>query len=105
MNRENKRKKYEKHYYQSHACNEIFTCKVCGREIIPYGAGSGHRNHCPNCLSSLHVEEGTQKRRVGDHSPLPPVRYAALKPGGRRRQPDEADVDCAEALNAAALPY
>lgn len=65
MNRENKRKKYEKHYYQSHACNEVFTCKVCGREIIPYGAGSEHRNHCPNCLSSLHVDDEPGDRAAG----------------------------------------
>lgn len=56
MNRENKRKQYEKNYYKKHPCNEIFTCKNCGREVIPEGAGSDHRNHCPNCLTSLHVD-------------------------------------------------
>lgn len=56
MNRENKRKQYEKGYYRNHACNDSFTCKVCGRVVIPEGAGSDHRNHCPNCLSSLHVD-------------------------------------------------
>ena len=57
MNRENKKKTFKKGYYKNHACNEIFKCRVCGREIIPEGAGSDHRNHCPNCLSSLHVDE------------------------------------------------
>lgn len=56
MNRENKRKTFEKGYYKNHVCNEIFRCKVCGREVVPHGAGSEHRNHCPNCLSSLHVD-------------------------------------------------
>ena len=56
MNRENKRKKYEKGYYKTHACNDTFTCKVCGRPVVPEGAGSDHRNHCPNCLCSLHVD-------------------------------------------------
>ncbi len=56
MNREHKRRQYEKGFYKTHACDEIFTCKVCGREVVPAGAGSGHRNHCPNCLSSLHVD-------------------------------------------------
>ena len=55
MNRENKRKQYEKGYY-THACNETFVCKVCERTVVPQGAGSDHRNHCPNCLSSLHVD-------------------------------------------------
>ena len=57
MNRENKRKTFEKGYYKTHACNDAFTCKVCGRVCTPQNAGSDHRNHCPNCLSSLHVDE------------------------------------------------
>ena len=56
MNRENKRKQYEKGYYKPHACNETFVCKVCGRTVVPQGAGSDHSNHCPTCLSSLHVD-------------------------------------------------
>ena len=57
MNRENKRKTFEKGYYKTHNCTDSFTCKVCGRLCTPQDAGSGHRNHCPNCLSSLHVDE------------------------------------------------
>ena len=56
MNRENKRRTFEKGYYKNHACNDMFTCKVCGRVVVPEGAGSDHRNHCPNCLTSLHVD-------------------------------------------------
>lgn len=56
MNRENKKKSYKKGYYKSHACNESFTCKVCGRLVVPNGAGSDHRNHCPYCLSSQHLD-------------------------------------------------
>ena len=29
MNRENKRKTFEKGYYKTHACNEVFTCRNC----------------------------------------------------------------------------
>lgn len=57
MNRKNKKIAYTEGYYKTHACNDTFTCKVCGRFIVPEGAGSEHRNHCPNCLSSLHVDE------------------------------------------------
>ena len=56
MNRENKRKTFEKGYYKTHACHDSFTCKVCDRLCTPQNAGSDHRNHCPNCLSSLHVD-------------------------------------------------
>ena len=56
MNRQNKRKQYEKGYCKTHPCCDSFTCRVCGRLTTPQGAGSSHRNHCPNCLSSLHVD-------------------------------------------------
>ena len=46
----------ERTYYKTHACKDTFTCKVCGRLCTPQNAGSDHRNHCPNCLSSLHVD-------------------------------------------------
>lgn len=62
MNRENKKKHYEKGYYKTHSCNDTFTCKVCGRLVVPMGAGSNHRNHCPNCLNSLHVDIETGDR-------------------------------------------
>lgn len=67
MNRENKRKQYEKGYYRNHPCNEVFTCRVCGRTVVPAGAGSDHRNHCPNCLTSLHVdnEPGDRQSECG----------------------------------------
>lgn len=42
--------------YRHNACLESFTCKVCGKLVVPDGAGSRHRNHCPECLSSVHVD-------------------------------------------------
>jgi len=30
LNRENKRRSFEKGYYITRACDETFTCKVCG---------------------------------------------------------------------------
>lgn len=56
MNRENKRKNYEKGYYKTHPCEESFLCKNCGYPVSPMGAGTEHRNHCPNCLCSLHLD-------------------------------------------------
>ena len=44
MNRENKRKTFEKGYYKTHACNDTFTCKVCGRVCTPQNAGSDYRH-------------------------------------------------------------
>ena len=41
MNRENKRKQYQKGYYKTHACDDSFTCRVCGRPVVPAGADCG----------------------------------------------------------------
>lgn len=69
MNRENKRKTFQKNYYRNHACTETFICRSCGREVIPENAGSDHRNHCPNCLTSLHVDNrpGDRASDCGGH--------------------------------------
>ena len=72
MNRENKRKQYQKGYYKTHACDDSFTCRVCGRPVVPAGAGSDHRNHCPNCLSSLHVDD--------ERATVPPTAAASWTP-------------------------
>ncbi len=47
----------ETSYYMDHPCEEVFTCRVCGKEVHPEGASSDHRNHCPNCLSSIHLDD------------------------------------------------
>ena len=67
MNRENKRKQYENGYFKTHPCDDAFRCKNCGWEVTPQGAGSDHRNHCPNCLHSLHldIEPGDREADCG----------------------------------------
>ena len=67
MNREHKRKSFDKGYYRTHSCSETFTCKVCGRIVVPEGAGTQHRNHCPYCLSSQHldIEPGDRQANCG----------------------------------------
>lgn len=81
MNRENKKKSFEKGYYKTHACMDSFTCKVCGRVITPQGAGTNHRNHCPNCLSSLHVDEAPGDRQADCSGIMEPVAVWVRKDG------------------------
>lgn len=81
MNRENKKKSFEKGYYKTHACMDSFTCKVCGRVITPRGAGTNHRNHCPNCLSSLHVDEAPGDRQADCSGIMEPVAVWVRKNG------------------------
>ncbi len=44
-------------YYQENSCQDSFICKNCGRLITPDGAGTSHRNHCPHCLASVHLDD------------------------------------------------
>jgi len=81
MNRENKQKTFERGYYKTHACYDSFTCMACGRLIAAAGAGSGHRNHCPNCLSSLHVDEEPGDRASGCGGIMEPIGVWVRKGG------------------------
>lgn len=98
MNRENKRKLYDKHYYKTHPCDDAFTCKHCGRLVVPEGAGSDHRTIAltacapftlttpPRPRSRLRRADGThrrvgaQKRRMGAAPPLSDVRHDSRQP-------------------------
>jgi hypothetical protein len=33
-----------------------FTCEHCGAEVPRVGGGTQHRNHCPRCLYSRHLD-------------------------------------------------
>ena len=33
-----------------------FRCRCCGLDVSTRVAGSAHRNHCPNCLWSRHLD-------------------------------------------------
>ncbi len=57
-------------YYMTHACMESFTCQTCGRTVEPEGAGSDHRNHCPHCLSSLHLDNEPGDRASECHGEM-----------------------------------
>lgn len=81
MNRENKRKQYEKGYYKNHPCDESFTCKNCGRPVTPGEAGTNHRNHCPYCLYSVHLDIEPGDREADCGSLMEPVSVWVRKGG------------------------
>jgi len=81
LNREHKKIQRTEGYYRNHACNETFTCKVCGRLVVPEGASSEHRNHCPNCLSSLHVDNEPGDRSAGCGGIMEPIGVWVRKGG------------------------
>ncbi len=51
-----KYKRREISNFQTQACFDQFICNNCGYLVVPEGAGSSHRNHCSQCLSSKHVD-------------------------------------------------
>lgn len=81
MNRENKRKKYDKNFYRTHPCIDPFTCKNCGQTVVPEGAGSDHRNHCPYCLTSVHLDEEPGDRASDCHGKMEPIGVWVRKNG------------------------
>ena len=81
MNRENKRKQFERGYYRTHVCDDSFTCKVCGRLVVATGAGSDHRNHCPNCLCTLHLDNEPGDREADCGGIMEPVGVWVRKNG------------------------
>ena len=81
MNRENKKRKYDKWYYRTHPCTDAFICKVCGWPVVSAGAGSSHRNHCPNCLSSIHLDNEPGDRRSECHGRMDPIGVWVRKNG------------------------
>ena len=81
MNRENKKKSFENAYYKTHSCRDSFVCKVCGRTVVPDDAGSDHRNHCPNCLASQHLDEEPGDRASNCGGAMEPIAVWVRKNG------------------------
>lgn len=81
MNRENKKRSFEKGYCKTHACDESFTCQVCGHLVTPEGAGTEHRNHCPYCLSSKHLDIEPGDRAADCGGTMEPIAVWVRKGG------------------------
>lgn len=58
-----------------------FACRVCGYRAAPGGAGTRHRNHCPNCLHSLHLDNEPGDRASECGGVMEPVSVWVRKGG------------------------
>jgi hypothetical protein len=45
---------------------ESFRCRRCRLDVPIMAPGTEHRNHCPNCLWSLHVDDDLPGDRAAD---------------------------------------
>jgi len=52
---------------------EGFLCVHCGRTVLSRAAGTSHRNHCPHCLWSAHLDLRPGDRRSHCRGPMEPV--------------------------------
>ena len=50
-----------------------FICERCSQTVSPDVAGTAHRNHCPRCLWSLHVDMLPGDRRSGCKGVMEPI--------------------------------
>ena len=51
----------------------VFTCLHCRREVAGQSCGTRHRNHCPYCLWSRHLDEEPGDRRCACRAPMAPI--------------------------------
>ncbi|TVQ62892.1 MAG: RNHCP domain-containing protein [Phycisphaerales bacterium] len=58
-----------------------FTCVHCRAPVSGTSFGTKHRNHCPRCLWSRHVDEHPGDRAAVCRSPMEPVAVAARDDG------------------------
>lgn len=59
------RRKDVLHGQGGHRAND-FRCVGCRLDVSLDAPGTGHRNHCPNCLASLHVDRRVPGDRGSD---------------------------------------
>ena len=50
-----------------------FTCIHCGMPVVPHALGTVHRNHCPCCLWSRHLDLRPGDRLCACRGPMEPI--------------------------------
>lgn len=58
-----------------------FVCVKCGATAATAGAGSSHRNHCPRCLHSVHLDHVPGDRKAMCGGTMEPVSVWVRKQG------------------------
>ncbi|MCC6320222.1 MAG: RNHCP domain-containing protein [Phycisphaerales bacterium] len=66
--------------HKSHR-DTTFTCRTCGTQISPHSTGTRHRNHCPRCLWSRHLDDEPGDRRIACGQPMEPIGIEVRRDG------------------------
>jgi hypothetical protein len=64
-----------------HRSPDSFRCRNCRLDVSIDAPGTAHRNHCPSCLWSLHVDEMPGDRAADCGSSMEPVAISARGDG------------------------
>jgi len=56
-------------------------CHHCGAEFSLNAPGTKHRNHCPHCLWSLHLDNFPGDRSCKCHGEMEPIAISVRKDG------------------------
>ena len=59
--------------------DNYFTCRYCGRSVPNTSIGTRHRNHCPWCLRSIHLDEQTGDRSSSCNGIMEPIAISVRK--------------------------
>lgn len=75
MSRNNTGRRKGKTYDEEHRRDEgdTFICGQCGRTVAPPEHGTRHRNHCPHCLWSRHMDRTPGDRLSSCRGRMAPV--------------------------------
>lgn len=58
-----------------------FTCTRCRHHVPASSYGVKHRNHCPRCLWSRHLDDEPGDRRVSCAQPMEPIAIEVRRDG------------------------
>ncbi len=62
-----------RHSSKERGASDSFRCVNCKRMVSSAAAGTGHRNHCPTCLWSKHVDVSSGDRNSSCHGKMEPI--------------------------------
>lgn len=71
----------EQHPRSAARSRESFHCVVCSHRVPLAAFGTRHRNHCPRCLWSRHLDEAPGDRRSACAAPMEPIAIEVRRGG------------------------
>jgi len=61
--------------------SDTFRCKRCRLDVPLQAPGTRHRNHCPSCLWSRHLDEAPGDRAAGCAGSMEPIAVTVQRDG------------------------